>query len=300
MGGCEIMKCTLTTQEKLKDLREARNLKLQEVAKATGIGKSTIANYENDEYKEMQLYVLQQLAIFYEVPLVYLIGLTDNLTESSSSIDDLHLDDDTVKILKEKRINNRLLCEMIKHPSFVNFMSDLQIYVDNIAGSYINNLNLYITEMRDTIKNISDIPDDDFYMKTIEKSYIDEDDYFGDLLESDLKRIAKDIRTAHKKDWDTADETPIVKEVIDSIKRLIHTHVSEELPSVEHALPVVVKPSGGLASVDKAQIVKWSNICGINLTVYTDEEFELLAYLIKKGCKHPLFKNPPKGRGKHR
>ncbi len=294
------MKCTLTTQEKLKDLREERDLKLEAVAAATGLGKSTISNYENDEYKEMQPSILQKLADFYNVPLTYLMGITDNLTESESSIDDLHLDDDTVRILKEKKINNRLLCEVIKHPSFGNLMSDLQIYVDNLAGSYIDYLNLYITEMRDHIKKKADIPDDDFYMKTMEKSTINGDEYFGDLLESDLKKIAKDIRDAHKKDWDTGDEKSFRKEIVDSIKKLIDAQMSETAPAQEQALPVVTTPTGGLSSLDKATIKKWSQTCGVNLKVYTDEELNTLVYLIKKGCKHPIFNNPHKGRGKRK
>lgn len=294
------MKCTLTTQEKLKDLREERDLKLEAVAAATGLSSSTIGNYENDEYKEMQPSILQKLADFYNVPVGYLYGITDNLTESETSIDDLHLDDETVKILKEKKINNRLLCEVIKHPSFGNLMSDLEIYVDNIAGSYIDYLNLYITTARDNIKKKANVPEDDFYMKTMEKSTINGDEYFGDLLESDLKKIAKDIRDAHKKNWDTGDENSFGKEIVEAVKKLIDAQMSETAPAQEQAPPVVTMPTGGLSSLDKATIKKWSQTCGVNLKVYTDEELNTLVYLIKKGCKHPIFKNPHKGRGKRK
>jgi transcriptional regulator with XRE-family HTH domain len=293
------MKCTLTTQEKLKDLREERNLKLEAVAAATGLSSSTIGNYENDEYKEMQPSILQKLADFYNVPVAYLYGITDNLTESETSIDELHLDDDTVRILKEKKINNRLLCEVIKHPSFGNLMSDLEIYVDNIAGSYIDYLNLYITTARDNIKKRADVPDDDYYMKTMEKSIIDGDEYFGDLLESDLKKIAKDIRASHKKDWDTGDEISIGKDIVESINKLVEAHASGKLSTQEPVPPIVTTPTGSLLShLDKATITKWSQTCGLNLKVYTDEELNSLVYLVKKGSKHSIFRNPPMGRGK--
>ena len=47
------MKCKITLQERLKDLRVAHNLNLEELAKLTGISKSALGNYENDDYKEI-------------------------------------------------------------------------------------------------------------------------------------------------------------------------------------------------------------------------------------------------------
>ena len=47
------MKCKITLQERLKDLRVAHKLNLEELAKLTGISKSALGNYENDDYKEI-------------------------------------------------------------------------------------------------------------------------------------------------------------------------------------------------------------------------------------------------------
>ncbi|MBQ7148986.1 MAG: helix-turn-helix transcriptional regulator [Pseudobutyrivibrio sp.] len=174
-----------------------------QVAEATNIGKSTIGNYESDDFKEHQISILTELADFYEVPLAYLIGLTDNLEEADTSISDLHLDDGTIEILKSGRLNNRLLCEMIKHPAFPNLLSDIEIYVDNHAGNWIHNLNSFISKMRTKIQSNCDVPSNDIHMETFSAALIDDDNYFGDLIESDNKTIAKDIRNAHKKDWET-------------------------------------------------------------------------------------------------
>ncbi|MBR1641896.1 MAG: hypothetical protein IJ683_06195 [Butyrivibrio sp.] len=66
----------------------------------------------------------------------------------------------------------------------------------------------------------ADISASDIYMKTFEKSVIDDDEYFGDLLEDSIKSIARDIREAHKKDWDTGDEEHITDKYLDSVKEL--------------------------------------------------------------------------------
>jgi len=39
------MKCKITLQERLKDLRVAHKLNLEELAKLTGISKSALGNY---------------------------------------------------------------------------------------------------------------------------------------------------------------------------------------------------------------------------------------------------------------
>ena len=72
------MKCKITLQERLKDLRVAHNLNLEELAKLTGISKSALGNYENDDYKEINHGNLVTLAQFYNVSTDYLLCLTEN------------------------------------------------------------------------------------------------------------------------------------------------------------------------------------------------------------------------------
>ncbi len=47
------MKTHISVQERLKDLRVERGLKLEELAEQTGISKSALGSYENDDYKEI-------------------------------------------------------------------------------------------------------------------------------------------------------------------------------------------------------------------------------------------------------
>lgn len=72
------MKCKITLQERLKDLRVAHNLNLEELAKLTGISKSALGNYENDDYKEINHGNLVTLVQFYSVSTDYLLCLTEN------------------------------------------------------------------------------------------------------------------------------------------------------------------------------------------------------------------------------
>ena len=47
------MKRGITIQERLKDLRTEQHLRLEELAQQTGISKSALGSYENDDYKEI-------------------------------------------------------------------------------------------------------------------------------------------------------------------------------------------------------------------------------------------------------
>lgn len=109
------MKVQLTIQEKLKDLRVERRLTLEELEAKVNISKSTLGSYENDEYKDISHTNLMILAKFYGVSIDYLVGLSENRTLENTALADLHIDDKTVQILSNGRINNRLLCELINH-----------------------------------------------------------------------------------------------------------------------------------------------------------------------------------------
>ena len=66
-----------TIQERLKDLRLNKGLKLEELAEQTGISKSALGSYEKDDYKEINHGNLILLADFYGVSLDYLFCRTE-------------------------------------------------------------------------------------------------------------------------------------------------------------------------------------------------------------------------------
>ena len=129
-----------TIQERLKDLRLNKGLKLEELAEQTGISKSALGSYEKDDYKEINHGNLILLADFYGVSLDYLFCRTENRAEINTPLRELHLSDEMVALLKSGRINNRLLCELATHKDFIKFLADIEIYVDGIATMQIATL----------------------------------------------------------------------------------------------------------------------------------------------------------------
>ena len=207
------MKVQLTIQEKLKDLRVERRLTLEELEAKVNISKSTLGSYENDEYKDISHTNLMILAKFYGVSIDYLVGLSENRTLENTALADLHIDDKTVQILSNGRINNRLLCELINHENFIKLMADIEIYVDGIANMQIQNLNTMVDSVRQTIIKKYQPNEDDYHLQLLQVTHINDDEYFNHMVSNDLHAIIKDIREAHKKDSDTAPETTIADEL---------------------------------------------------------------------------------------
>ena len=123
-----------TIQERLKDLRLNKGLKLEELAEQTGISKSALGSYEKDDYKEINHGNLILLADFYGVSLDYLFCRTENRAEINTPLRELHLSDEMIELLRSGRINNRLLCELATHEGFPRLMTDITVIADRIAG----------------------------------------------------------------------------------------------------------------------------------------------------------------------
>ena len=108
----------LSIQERLKDLRVERGLTLEQLAEKTHLSKSTLGSYEGDNLKDISHYALIELTKFYEVTVDYLLGRSQTRN----------------------------------HPN-----TDLEIYVNGVAGKQVQSANAIVDVMSATIMSI--IPD---------------------------------------------------------------------------------------------------------------------------------------------
>jgi transcriptional regulator with XRE-family HTH domain len=259
------MKCKITLQERLKDLRVAHNLNLEELSKLTGISKSALGNYENDDYKEINHGNLVTLAQFYKVSTDYLLCLTENKNHPNTELTDLHLSDDMVDLLKSEAINNRLLCEIATHDKFKELMADTEIFVDGIATRRFNDLNTSLENVRTEI--ISQNPDieEDVPLKTLLAAQISEEDFFCHVTHKTWDAILKDIHKNHEHD-------------IDSIPD------DDDILSMQN-LNQIMKSSGN--NIDK-YIEIFCNSLGIRYKKVSENEKESFRKLLKRS---PAIKN---------
>lgn len=194
------MKCKITLQERLKDLRVEHNLNLEELARFTGISKSTLVNYENNDYKEINHGNLVTLAQFYNVSTDYLLCLTENKNHSNTDLTNLHLSDYMIDLLLSGSINNRLLCEIATHDKFNELMADTEIFVDGIATKRFNDLNSSLEDVRAEIIGQNPDIDNDHTLRTLSAAQVNEEDFFCHITHKTWDSIIKDIRKKHEQD----------------------------------------------------------------------------------------------------
>ena len=217
----ESMKQKMTIQERLKDLRSERHLKLEELATATGISKSALGSYENEEYKEISHGSLVTLTKFYGVSTDYLLCLTENRNHPNTELTELHLNDDMIELLKSGHINNRLLCEIATHKDFVTLMTDTEIYVDSIATMHFKDFNSLLEVLREQVLSKYQPSEEDTVLKALEALQIQEEDYFCQITHRTWDAILHDIRNAHKDDTDSApDDSNALKLLKDAQKAM--------------------------------------------------------------------------------
>ena len=203
------MQVKLTIGERLKDLRVERKLTLEQLSAEVGISKSALGKYESDNGKDISPYSILLLADYYGVSCDYLMGRTETKNHPNTALHELHLGDASIDVLKTGKFNHRLLSELICHKDFQRFMLDAEIYVDRIADMRVNDMNAVLEAVRQMALMKNGGEENDLHLRTLEVAQIREDEYFGSLIADDLKGILRDIRSEHRPDTMTADETSL-------------------------------------------------------------------------------------------
>jgi len=276
----------LTIGERLKDLRLERGLRLEDAEAQIGISKSSLSKYESENSGDIASHSLIELAKFYHVSVDFILGFTENKNHPNTALNELHLSDAAIDVLKVGKLNTRLLSEMIAHEDFMRLLVDAEIYVDRIVSMRINDYNALLKVTREQIISEHDPDKDDLYLRTLEVGQVPEDEYFGRLLSDDLTAVLNDIREAHRTDKTTADASGS-----EQVKQSI-----EELRGFD-------------GSDAEKRIRFFCNILCIDYDKLTPEEFANLIAILKKADLNKLRKMqrgrglyslPRKGKKSHR
>ena len=269
------MQVKLTIGERLKDLRTAQKLTLEQLAAEVGISKSALGKYESDNGKDISPYSILVLADYYGVSCDYLMGRTETKNHPNTALHELHLSDASIDVLRTGKFNHRLLSELICHKDFQRFMLDAEIYVDRIADMRVNDMNAVLKAVRQMalIKNGGE--ENDLHLRTLEVAQIREDEYFGSLIADDLKGILRDIRSEHRPDTMTADEVSFAENMQNQLREAMNFEGSSE----------------------EKQIRAFMATIGLDYDTLTKEEFVSIISGLKKS---KYLKSPINQRGKAR
>ena len=190
----------LTLQEKLRDLRDERKLKLSDVADATGIPTSTLQRFETEDNARVGYQDVEVLTRFYDVSADYLFGLTDNRQHRNVEVDKLSLSDEAIVELMSGNLNNRLLCELITHPDFAELLAAMEVLVDRKISENMEIVNASYKIAIDAITKQFVTVGRDEYITTLQEASIDPDDYLRFRLSQRFDKITQSLYEAHEKE----------------------------------------------------------------------------------------------------
>jgi len=264
------MKTHLTLQEKLRDLRDERKLKLQDVADATSISLATMQRIETDENMRVGYQDIAILSKFYGVSTDYLFGVTDNRQHRNVEVDALALSDSAIETLKSKKLNNRLVSELLSHADFQQLLSAVEVYIDKKLLPHMNTMNAVYKLAETTIKENYAVEDNDEVMAFLQNSVIDEDEFLRYRISERFNAIMKSLFDEHRKDGLPQEQS----EVIDDMKEMVQTYLTEKD-----------------RAPDRAKVIVFAKQIGLNLTKLTDDEIIILtkalenSKVFKKGVR---------------
>lgn len=261
------MKTTLTLQEKLRDLRDERKLRLQDVADATGIALATLGRIESNDDIRAGYQDIALLAKFYNVSTDYLFGLTDNRQHRNVEIDALVLSDSAIEVLKSKRLNNRLVSELLSHTDFQQLLSAMEVYIDKKLLPQMNQMNAIYKLAEATIKENYNVDGRGEIMDFLQNSVIDEDEFLRFRISERFNAIMKSLFEAHKKDG----LQPEQNEAINEMKEMVLTYLADRKTE----------------TAGKAKVLMLCKQLGLNATKLDDEELRVLVKVLERS---PLAK----------
>jgi len=258
------MICTLTLQEKLRDLRDEHKLTIAELSDKTMIPTSTLQRLESEEDYRTGYQDIRELAIFYKVSTDYLFGLSDNRIPYNIEVNELHLSDSAVETLREQKINTRLLSALITHPDFFKLLTAVEIYLDRTICHQVNSWNAVFELAEQKIREQYKVGGDDKTIEILKEGAINEDEFLLNKVVERFRSLLVTMYDEHKKTARTDEQTDVMKYLTDA----------EE---------IVKSKSKG-----RAKLAVLGKQIGLNTKVLTDEEMEVL---IKALEKSDLYRN---------
>jgi transcriptional regulator with XRE-family HTH domain len=262
------MRVNLTLQEKLRDLRDERKLRLQDIADATGIPLATLGRIENNEDNQASFQNIAILARFYNVSTDYLFGVTDNLQHRNVEIDALSLSDNAIAMLKSKKLNNRLVSELLSHADFQQLINAIEVYIDKKMLPQMNTMNAVYRLAETTIEESSNMDDSrNEILAFLQNAVVKEDEYLRFRISERFNAILISLFDAHRQDT----LPPEHNEVMEDMKGLLQGYMNDRKTQPEA----------------KAKFLSLCKQLGLNANKLDEDEMRVMMKVLERS---PLVK----------
>ena len=265
------MKVRLTLQEKLRDLRDEKKLTLSALSEVTSIPTATLQRLEANEDSHASYTDVAALAKFYDVSADYLFGLTDNRQHRNVEIDTLRISDAAIEVLKEGKMNNRLISEILAHEDFFTLLSSMEIYVDRKVIPQMNAMNQMYKLAEETIKSQGLAENGDEILALLQQTVVNEDEYLRYRISERFNILMKKLFDAHKKDVLPDTQQDILKEYKEGLQNYLADKETQ--------------------SAGKAKLILLGKQIGLNMNDLTNEEVNAVIKALQKSQTYKKYHN---------
>lgn len=229
--------------DRLKELREAHGIRSQyRLADKIGINRSTYSRLESGETKTISSDILIKLAELYNVPTDYILGLTDTPEKTGFDIRELGLTVETAKALYMKKVDRRVVNELLTNEKF-------GAATRSIASYFSDSIARQIQIQNDLLDHSAGI--------------IEELIYTGKIPNDTKMRETKKMIKALKLPKESYELTKIEKQIMAAVREIKKKQVDEV---------AAVKDKQELLNYEVLAKVKEEAYAGPSLKDLTDEE----------------------------
>lgn len=229
--------------DRLRELREAHGIRSQyRLADKIGINRSTYSRLESGETKTISSDILIKLAELYNVPTDYILGLTDTPEKTGFDIRELGLTVETAKALYMKKVDRRVVNELLTNEKF-------GAATRSIASYFSDSIARQIQIQNDLLDHSAGI--------------VEELIYTGKIPNDTKMRETKKMIKALKLPKESYELTKIEKQIMAAVREIKKKQVDEV---------AAVKDKQELLNYEVLAKVKEEAYAGPSLKDLTDEE----------------------------
>ncbi len=253
------MQSKLSLQEILGDLRHP--LKLEDIANATGISVATLSRFEKDDRQDIPYQSLLKLAHHYGVSMDYLCGLTTNVKHRNTAVEELGLTDEVIEMLKNKKVNNRFLCELLTHEDFAKLLAAIEVYLDKGLSDSTRHANNMFDFIHKNLRNHVDLKQGEDVFAFLKEVTIAEDEYLRFRISERFNLLLQNLLAEHKSRFK------------------MNKSENEQMKELQADLDTYV------SSKESSQRMKFNLLAkkiGLNTNHLTDEECQVLMKALEK------------------
>ena len=229
--------------DRLRELREAHGIRSQyRLADKIGVNRSTYSRLESGETKTISSDILIKLAELYNVPTDYILGLTDTPEKTGFDIRELGLTVETAKALYMKKVDRRVVNELLTNEKF-------GAATRSIASYFSDSIARQIQIQNDLLDHSAGI--------------VEELIYTGKIPNDTKMRETKKMIKALKLPKESYELTKIEKQIMAAVREIKKKQVDEV---------AAVKDKQELLNYEVLAKVKEEAYAGPSLKDLTDEE----------------------------